>query len=421
MKKLIITFAVSYFLVSSNTLANQADLNYKIEKLEAKIKNLENLVERRTSAVKISMKPGPVLESEDGNFTFIPHARLQTDFSLFQDDKADNSDGTNIRRLYVGFEGKIADDWNYWIDANFANNEAKIVDAFLSYNLTSNTTLKAGQFLEPFSLEELTNDLHTTFIERASLNSLAFGRNIGASISHYSNDWSLTAGVFGDDSGTASNNDESHSFTARTTYAPINDKGKVLHFGLAGSYREADRATNSLRYRTKAENTVTSLYAVDTNNINNVENFQHYGAEVATIWKNFSLQGEYAIANINRETDKSLQISSWYAYASWFITGESRNYLGNKGIFSRLSPKKPLTKNGGTGAFELATRISNIDLNDGVLLKGGKMTNYTLATNWYPSANIRLSANYIITHTDKKAVTANDDSRSFLLRLQFDF
>ena len=58
-----------------------------------------------------------------------------------------------------------------------------------------------------------------------------------------------------------------------------------------------------------------------------------------------------------------------YAFASLFLTGETRPYLVEEGEFDRIVPKSSI------GAWEIAARVSGIDLNDpsvGVNVLGGK-------------------------------------------------
>jgi phosphate-selective porin OprO/OprP len=80
---------------------------------------------------------------------------------------------------------------------------------------------------------------------------------------------------------------------------------------------------------------------------------------------------------------------------SWFMTGESRNYKADKGIFDILVPQKPFSlTTGGLGAWELAVRYSEIDLNDDGV-SGGRERDVTAGLNWYPNPYIRFMANYI--------------------------
>lgn len=85
-----------------------------------------------------------------------------------------------------------------------------------------------------------------------------------------------------------------------------------------------------------------------------------------------------------------LDFSGYYIEASYFITGEHRRYKG--GAFSRVKPKHNFTpgKSVGPGAWQVAFRYSNIDLNDfdeGIL--GGQEDNLTIGLNWHINPNVR--------------------------------
>jgi phosphate-selective porin OprO and OprP len=135
---------------------------------------------------------------------------------------------------------------------------------------------------------------------------------------------------------------------------------------------------------------------VDTGNIpGDVQYFSLVGAELAGVYGPLSLQGEYIRTDVDRSVGDSLVFDGYYGYMSWFLTGESRNYKADKGIFDILVPQKPFSlTTGGLGAWELGTRFSEIDLNDDGVL-GGRERNITAGLNWYPNAYIRFMANYI--------------------------
>jgi phosphate-selective porin OprO/OprP len=71
-----------------------------------------------------------------------------------------------------------------------------------------------------------------------------------------------------------------------------------------------------------------------------------------------------------------------------------------------------VTPKRGTGAFELALRLSRLDLNDDPVT-GGRKTNTTLGLNWYFRRNFRLMANLI------HAVTDDDGGEEDVNILQF--
>jgi phosphate-selective porin OprO/OprP len=112
--------------------------------------------------------------------------------------------------------------------------------------------------------------------------------------------------------------------------------------------------------------------------------------------------------------------------AAWSITGESRGY--KNGNFGYLEPAKPFSlKNGGWGAWELATRYSAADLDDGSF-QGGELSNITVALNWYINTNFRILANYtrlldienspLTTSTGAPLTGGNADLDTFMLRAQ---
>ena len=77
---------------------------------------------------------------------------------------------------------------------------------------------------------------------------------------------------------------------------------------------------------------------------------------------------------------------------SYFLTGESRPYNTNTGIFGFVPVKKPVFK-GGPGAWEVLVRYSNLDLDAGTL-NGGKFWRITPMINWYLSKEVRLELAY---------------------------
>ena len=58
-----------------------------------------------------------------------------------------------------------------------------------------------------------------------------------------------------------------------------------------------------------------------------------------------------------------------------------------------ISPKRPFP--GGPGAWEVAARFENLDLNDtGSGITGGEGDIVTIGMNWYPIKNIRFMLDY---------------------------
>jgi len=109
----------------------------------------------------------------------------------------------------------------------------------------------------------------------------------------------------------------------------------------------------------------------------------------------FSLRSEYAFARVSRAESDSVAFHAFYLSASYAITGEMRPYSESGGTIRRIQPTRAFRDGtGGLGAFEIAGRLSHIDLNDRDIM-GGKLTNLSFAFNWYPLHPVRISFNVV--------------------------
>lgn len=377
-----------------------------------------------SSDTKITLGPGPKIQTADGQYSFAVGGFAQMDSAWFDDDRRDYGDGTTFRRARLNVSGVIAKDWAYKFENDFAGNNSVVTDAYLEYNGFDHFTIKAGQFKEPFGMEQLTSDLHVTFLERASITTFTPDRNIGLQVATHGENWTAAIGGFGSNIGTSSTDDESHGATARLTYAPIADRDDdiYLHLGVAGSYRIPDQATDSFSYSSKPQTGVTSLSAVSTGNITSSDDRTLLGLEGAFVYGPFALKGEYMMADIDRTNGVAdATLDGYYAEASYFITGETVNYNPEEGKFERVKVQHPFSLKDGTwGAWQVAARYGSIDLTDGSV-SGGEMKDISLGIKWFPHERLRVVANYARIDTDATAPVANDDPNVWMLRTQFDF
>ncbi len=118
---------------------------------------------------------------------------------------------------------------------------------------------------------------------------------------------------------------------------------------------------------------------------------------------------------------ESLFFHGWYADAGWFLTGESRPYERAKARFGKVKPLSPVDK-GGKGAWEIALRMSRVDLTDNDVI-GGEETNLTVGLNWYVSSTMRVMANYVnVLEMDRPGSAFDGNTMSlFQLRFQIEF
>ncbi|MDF1588871.1 MAG: porin [Gammaproteobacteria bacterium] len=380
----------------------------------------------KPSDVEVKVKGGVTVKTRDGKFSTKLGGRLQADAATYSGDP-EMGDGTEIRRARLYLEGTMYSDWGYKLQYDFASTGANgkgIADAYIDYNGFDDLQLRVGNFKDPFSLQEQTSSKFTSFTERALPSAFAAGRHIGVMASTKQQHWSLAGGVFGDSltatntstTGTKHENDEGWGLGARATFAPVNEKTKVIHLGLGLNYRDTG-GLGTTSFSQQAETHISGINIVNTGTITGVSDFLKVGAEVATVMGPFSAQAEYITTSVSRNNASDLDFNGWYAQAGYFFTGESRNY--KKGAFGSITPKASVGE-GGIGAWELGLRYSTVDLTDADIT-GGEADSVTLGVNWYATPTLRFSANYIDVLDVKGGTYDDQEPRIFQVRSQWAF
>lgn len=330
--------------------------------------------------------------------------------------------GSEFRRARLYIEGtayKIVEFKAQYDFANAGNGTVGFRDVWVGLkDLPYIGHLRFGQMKEPFSLEELTSSNFNTFMERALPNAFSPARNIGGMAFNTAFDKRLWWGVGAfvndrDDFGDSYQNWQEWETTARLAGTPLyEDKGKrLIHLGFSYSHQFRNDNPNAftLRYRERPESHITDVRTVDTagalpqietNGVNLIN------PEFALVWGPVSIQSEYmlSVAGASRSraiptrnlflTGSNPTFQGAYAYISYFLTGEHRNYNQSNACFDRVKPKHNFDLKGGWGAWEVAFRWSYLNLNSKGIF-GGIENDYTAGLNWYLTPNARWMFNYV--------------------------
>lgn len=426
-----------------------AAIHQDLELKENEIKALEEHM-KEAEKVKVSMdNNGLQVRSADDNFKFRLGGRIHADASYHSGDgyinhatkpatRVEANDGTEIRRARMRFEGVFYKDWLTRLEADFADDKVAVKDAYIQYlGVPKIAIITVGQQKQNFSkeLQESSNDM--MFTERSLMNVLnapTVDRAIGLNFEHFDKNWVAKLGIFGDSITPNTNTDkadEGWGISSRVTYAPILEKTKLVHLGIAGNYRTpADDGgvakSKALAY--SYESTNMSNYDPINSSVANIKDIKMLGLEAAALYGPFSISGEYTRAWIDRKNgvaNKNLTFDGWYADAAWTITGESRTY--KNGNFTYLAPEKPFSiSKGQWGAWELAARYSAVDVSNRGF-NGGNMANVTAALNWYINKNFRFQADYtrLLSVKDSQITTPTggnpNNLDTFMLRAQVAF
>ena len=372
--------------------------------------------------VEVKVKGGVTVKTRDGQFSTKLGGRLQADAATYAG-QPEMGDGTEIRRARLYLQGTMYSDWGYKLQYDFASTGATgkgIADAYLSYNGFENVQFKMGNFKDPFSLEQQASSKFTLFTERALPAAFSAGRHIGIMVSSKQKHWSLAGGLFGDTltttNGTSHDQDEGWGLGARGTFTPLNEKGKVIHFGLGLNYRDTG-GLGSTSFKQQAETHISGVNIVDTGTVSDVEDFFKVGAEIAAVMGAFSAQAEYITTSVDRNNASDLDFDGWYAQLGYFFTGESRHY--KKGAFASITPTS-IVGEGGVGAWEIGMRYSTVDLIDRDI-DGGEAESVTVGLNWYATPTLRFSANYIDVLDIKGGAYDSQEPSIFQMRSQWAF
>ncbi|MGX7896381.1 OprO/OprP family phosphate-selective porin [Tsuneonella sp. HG222] len=375
---------------------------------------------------EISWKGAPEYKS-DGGWTFKPRGRMQIDAGTVGSpagitDKSTGF-GSEMRRAYLGFEGKVPGGFGYRAEIDVANSSVEITDFYLTYQASRALTLTVGQQKPAFGLEELTSDLFTSFTERAAINN-AFGyeRRLGISAAYAAGDVIVQGGVFSDNLADL-NNDENNSlgYNGRVVFAPKLGGGQ-LHLGGSAHFRDLNDSATSVRYRVRPFIHTPDIRFIDTGSINATSE-SGYGLEAAYITGPLHLTGETHWQSVERVAGPNPTFFGGYAEVGYFLTrGDTRGYKG--GTFDRINPKNPVGS-GGIGAVQVNLRYDYLDLNDAGIV-GGKQDGFGVAIVWTPTAYTRLMANYGRMEYSDAAIPAAGGERSygvdaFGVRAQVDF
>ncbi len=407
--------------------------------IEERISQLE---QDKKENFKVYWKDGLSFDTLDGNFKLKVGGRLFVDAAWFsQSDElknafgpattpgglipGDEQDGFQIRMGRINIQGDIYKDFFYRIEYELAGNNGPsgFTDTYLGIkNVPYLGTITIGHFKEPISLEELVSDTNITFMERALPNAFSPARNLGVMLNnaHFGEikmerlTWAL--GVFKPTdnwpSANDSDEDQGYAFTGRITGLPwYKYKGKqLIHVGFAYSHREPDGAIiNAYSVGANPESRLSNVRWVNTEGFGpfrlrdaRAETVDLLCAELAGVYGPFSLQGEYMHSFVDTTFDGMHEFDGLYVQGSYFLTGEYRLYKNANGIFDRVRPNNNFQLGKGwknLGAWEIAARYSNLNLDDGAV-RGGVENNYTLGVNWYLSPNMRWTINGTLANID---------------------
>jgi phosphate-selective porin OprO and OprP len=346
-------------------------------------------------------------------------------------------DGDDFRRARIGVDGKAFGDWDYKLIFDFAGSgvedAGQLYEGWLQYSGVKPLHLRVGAFAPSIGLEDQASTNGMPLLERSVAEDLARGLAAGdtrtavelwGSGDHWLASAALTGRVIGVVStgtvsgsgtvGTAQTYGDQLGVVGRIAGTPFSGPDWLVHFGVHGSYvitpantggptsKGLWTAPNSevVAFANTPELRVDGTKLINTGSIP-AKNASTLGLEFAAEKQNFYLQSEYDLFTVDRSDIPSTPtFSGYYVEGGWIVSGESRVYNKQTAALDAPPVAHPFSwANGGTGAFELVARYSDMDLNYHAgaagkaptltSIRGGEEQNATLGLNWYPNSFVR--------------------------------
>lgn len=392
----------------------------------------DTLVAEDVVSIGFANGSGLQVTSADGDFEVEIGGRLHLDTIDHSYDSRIGTDpisGTQVRRGRIEIDGVFDKNWGYAAEFDYAKNSVALKDIKLGYEADGGASFYVGHQKQPYSLslEMSSNDI--PFVERSADNYLVAtftDRAIGARYENSGDNWFFAGGVFGDSLKTGTETgDEGWGTSGRFIYSPVIEDNNVLHLGIRGAYREVDVATPSTKIKDKTTD-FSELNIVNTGTLTDAESITLFGPEFAAVMGPLYVFAEHTTTEVKRTAAQDLTFSGWHAAAAWSLTGETRAdaYRMSSGEFKGLRPNKHFDwANGGFGAWEIAARYAEIDLNDADVV-GGEEDALSIALNWYPNRNVRIMADWsriLKTDESNQIRLYAPDMDIFTLRTQWNF
>lgn len=352
--------------------------------------------------------------SSDGDFKLKFGGRIMFDYAFWNTNingTDESFSGSEFRRVRLFNSGQVYKNVKYKVQFDFDGDGASFKDVYMEITKVPFVgNVKVGHFKEPFRLEALTSSKYMTFMERALPIAFSPERNVGLMLhnSFMDNKLSIQAGIFQNGLSDEEQNGN-RNITSRISYLPINNNDQLLHLGIGFSSRK--NSDNTYSVSTRPENHMGNKLI--SASIENVEQTNLIGTEMAWVMGPLSVQGEYIMNTV--DADETYNFTSYYGQISYFLTGEKRKYKNSLAGFDRVSPGKNLG-NDGMGALELAARYSSMDLSEA---NGGILNDITLGLNWYLNPSTRIMFNYVMGVADVNSEDINENTLQ--MRMQIDF
>ncbi|MCU0792847.1 MAG: OprO/OprP family phosphate-selective porin [Opitutaceae bacterium] len=437
-----------------------AALRAQIAALDQKLRVLERNLEIKDDTAAAAAKTAPVitagaggfsLTSADKKFSLRIRGNIQADGRYYLEEKSDASDTPDafvLRRIRPSFEGTVGEKFGFRIMPDFANNQLQLLDAYATYKQSDEFSLLFGKAKSPFDLERLVSQTNLLFIERSYPTLLGPNRDTGVQASgdlfagRFSYQAAYLDGASDGGSVETDTNDGKDAVLRLFTHPFKNNEDsffKGLGFGVA--YSAGTREVGSGAIRSYTTNALVPFFQYN-GNVRPDGDHTRLSPQIYFYKGPFGLLASYTETDqelINTTTVTPASVRGDFANRAWAVTA---NYVltgEDTGYNTSPKPRQDFNLSAGTwGAWEVAARVSAIDVDEGAFAGAGTgifanrntqaagVDSLSLGLNWYLNRNVKASLNFEHSSFDEAAGRSAsledfEDENAVLTRVQLSF
>jgi|SRR5690554_271732 len=328
-------------------------------------------------------------------------------YGAFYDEKGEPHTTRGVlRNAKLELELDWGRSWSAEIDGSYEvrdeKREAELGDAYVQYETSDRYRITLGRFKEPFGFERLSSYSTINTSERSLVTSaFAPGRSQGLTVGRFRKSTTWVLGVFTNEP----EGESTRAVTGRYTLAPIRADGRILHLGIAASWRDL----GDERFQIKDRGEVFSADNVIRSPRFDARESALLGLEGAWSSGRLSLVAETMAQQVTRVNGEHWWFTGAYLQAGVFLTNDHRRY--SRGEFKRPEPTSR------TGAIELVARYSAIDLQDQKL--GARADVALLGANYYWDDRLQLRLNWLMPQIEGNVMTPKPEGNAVTLRVLF--
>jgi len=432
-----------------------------------------------TANAQVEDVDDPLVKYEDTGkgFKFTAGARLMADVANYQTDFTPMKSGGAITDARIR-TSLTYDKLYFFADFGFAGGKFSQKDIFVRYNFSETEKgthgIKAGYYNDPATMSRNTSEYDYHFMYRpATVNALAFGRELGVSYKFYNSSVLLDQGVFTENE--YNKQEAGHqgiTLSGRWIYKPLNDADNTIHIGASARYgtiRGGEITDDVLTHKQTLESDMQT--AVDPTTCFLQANLPwasanlNIGAEALWRTDKFFIRGEYIHKTVyKKRPDEKLFINqlgdvwSWTTLESWragnpikssnfdgayvelgyLLKGDKYTYDDEYGLLKGMNDKN---------SWEIVARYTYTNLNDinkgdvfligrqqfypngnisdypaaSTSVGGGRLWTGSIGLNYTLSQYVKLMGEYQYSNLDNVYYPLDKNFHTFQMKILFSF